>query len=198
MMRILTPHGPNEIEWDSDYNLVLAPGAARGWSAPSRSACTSPASPPSSDTLAGTALETVETVGRGSVTVFGYEPNFRAVADGSARLLREAILGTPTGSVPWTTPQRPLRRSPRAHMRSDVLGPSPHASLASGPRQVEAWWPAQDVCEVGGSVLGGQRIAEQGGARSGQHVGLGDSGQGFANAEQPPHEAVAHHPLEIF
>ena len=29
MMRIRTPHGPNEIEWDSDYNLVLAPGAAR-------------------------------------------------------------------------------------------------------------------------------------------------------------------------
>ena len=40
---------------------------------------------------------------RGTVTVFGYEPNFRAVADGSARLLRAAILHTPIGSVPWTT-----------------------------------------------------------------------------------------------
>ena len=29
LMRIRTPHGPNEIEWDSDYNLVLAPGDAR-------------------------------------------------------------------------------------------------------------------------------------------------------------------------
>ena len=29
LMRIRTPHGPNEIEWDSDYNLVLSPGSAR-------------------------------------------------------------------------------------------------------------------------------------------------------------------------
>ena len=69
-------------------------------------------------TLAGTALETVEKVGGGSVTVFGYEPNFRAVADGSARLLREAILRTPTGSVPSTTPPS---RTPQSKRPSDVL-----------------------------------------------------------------------------
>jgi hypothetical protein len=99
MMRIRTPHGLNMIEWDSDYNLVLEPGTARTVSAfPQRMYVSGFAT--ESDSLAGTALETVEKVGRGSVTVFGYEPNFRAVADGSARLLREAILGTPTGSLP--------------------------------------------------------------------------------------------------
>ena len=49
--------------------------------------------------------------------VFAYEPNFRAVADGSARLLREAILRKPTGSVPYTTPTR----TPRNLRPSDVL-----------------------------------------------------------------------------
>ena len=97
MMRIRTPRGPNEIEWDSDYNLVLAPGEARVVGAfPNRMFVSGFAT--KAGTLAGTALETVEKVGDGSVTVFGYEPNFRAVADGSARLLREAILRTPTGS----------------------------------------------------------------------------------------------------
>ena len=104
LMRILTPRGPNEIEWDSDYNLVLAPGTARVVGAfPQRMFLSGFATKPK--TLAGTALETVERVGSGSVTVFGYEPNFRAVADGSAGLLKLAILRTPTGSVPSTTPR---------------------------------------------------------------------------------------------
>ena len=108
LMRIRTPRGPNEIEWDSDYNLVLVPGAARVVGAfPQRMFISGFTTKP--DSLAGTALETVEKLGRGSVTVFGYEPNFRAVADGSARLLRQAILRTPTGlvpSTPRTTPRR--------------------------------------------------------------------------------------------
>ncbi|MEP9364559.1 M14 family zinc carboxypeptidase [Nocardioides sp. CN2-186] len=99
MMRIRTPGGPNYIEWDSDYNLVLAPGDARVVGAFPRDMFVSGFAA-KARALAGTALETVEKHGRGSVTVFGYEPNFRAVADGSARLLRKAILGTPTGSVP--------------------------------------------------------------------------------------------------
>jgi len=101
-MRIRTPHGPNEIEWDSDYNLVLSPGSARVvGSFPQHMFLSGFAT--KSKSLAGTALETVEKVGDGHVIVFGYEPNFRAVADGSARLLREAILRTPSGSVPFTT-----------------------------------------------------------------------------------------------
>ena len=83
MMRIRTPQGPNEIEWDSDYNLVLAPGDCPGGRR----------LPPAHVRLRlrhrirhprrhrpGDRRD----VGGGSVTVFGYEPNFRAVADGSA------------------------------------------------------------------------------------------------------------------
>ena len=119
MMRIRTPQGPNEIEWDSDYNLVLAPGTARVvGSFPQHMYISGFATKPK--TLAGTALETVEKVGRGSVTVFGYEPNFRAVADGSARLLREAILRTPRGSVPSTTPPAASSRTAQ-HVRSPYV-----------------------------------------------------------------------------
>jgi hypothetical protein len=105
LMRIRTPQGPDEIEWDSDYNLALAPGAARVVASFPQLMFVSGFAT-KSKTLAGTPLETVERLGRGSVTVFGYEPNFRAVADGSARLLRQAILRKPTGSVPSTTPGR--------------------------------------------------------------------------------------------
>jgi hypothetical protein len=86
------------IEWDSDYNLVLDPGDARTVGAfPQRMFVSGFGT--KSGSLAGTALETVEKHGHGSVTVFGYEPNFRAIADGSAQLLRRAILRTPRGSV---------------------------------------------------------------------------------------------------
>ena len=121
MMRIRTPHGLNEIEWDSDYNLVLKPGTARVVGAfPHRMFISGFATKPK--TLAGTALETVEKHGRGTVTMFGYEPNFRAVADGSARLLREAILHTPIGSVPWTTSRTTARMTTQHMRRSVVLG----------------------------------------------------------------------------
>ncbi len=121
MMRIRTPHGSNEIEWDSDFNLVLTPGTARVvGSFPHRMYVSGFATRP--QTLVGTPLETVESLGRGSVTVFGYEPNFRAVADGSARLLRRAILHTPRGSVPFTTPPTTLGRTPQHRPPSDVLG----------------------------------------------------------------------------
>jgi len=112
MMRIRTPRGPDEIEWDSDYNLALAPGTARVVSAfPRRMFVSGFAT--KAKTLAGTPLETVERLDRGSVTVFGYEPNFRAVADGSARLLRQAVLGTPRGSVTFTPARTPTGRTAR-------------------------------------------------------------------------------------
>ncbi|HEX3929164.1 MAG TPA: hypothetical protein VHW64_00555 [Nocardioides sp.] len=99
LMRIRTPQGSDEIEWDSDCNLVLNPGAARVVGAfPHRMFRSGFAT--RAKTLADTALETVKPLGRGSVTVFGHEPSFRAVADGSARLLRRAILRTPRGSAP--------------------------------------------------------------------------------------------------
>jgi hypothetical protein len=63
------------------------------------------------ETLAGTVAQTAEDVGDGSVTVFGYEPNFRAVTDASAILLRQAILRTPTGSLraATTRPKQSVR-----------------------------------------------------------------------------------------
>jgi Zinc carboxypeptidase len=112
LMRIRTPHGPTEIEWDSDYNLALSPGSARVVSSFPQDMFLSGFAT-KSRALAGTPLETVEKVGDGSVTLFGYEPNFRAVADGSAWLLRQAILRTPTGSVPWTTRTTTPHRTPR-------------------------------------------------------------------------------------
>lgn len=119
MMRIRTPQGLNEIEWDSDYNLVLTPGTARVvGSFPKRMYVSGFAK--RYKALAGTALETVEKVGGGSVIVFGYEPNFRAVADGSAGLLRQAILRTPTGSVP-STPRMAPRRTHESVRPSVVL-----------------------------------------------------------------------------
>jgi len=121
MMRIRTPRGPNMIEWDSDYNLALTPGTARVVGAfPQRMFVSGFAT--KVHTLAGTPLETVENHGQGSVTVFAYEPNFRAVADGSARLLREAILQTPTGSVPATVPAMAKRSSVARVAPSAVLG----------------------------------------------------------------------------
>lgn len=121
-MRVRTPSGPTMIEWDSDYNLVLSPGTSRVvTSFPDDMFVSGFAT--DSDTLAGTALETVEEVGAGSVTVFGFEPNFRAIADGSAVLLRTAVLGTPTGSVPFTVRTAPSKQRP-----SDALELSrPHA-----------------------------------------------------------------------
>ena len=122
LMRVRTPSGSTMIEWDSDYNLVLSPGTSRVvTSFPDDMFVSGFAT--DSDTLAGTALETVEEVGAGSVTVFGFEPNFRAIADGSAVLLRTAVLGTPTGSVPFTVRTAPSKQRP-----SDALELSrPHA-----------------------------------------------------------------------
>jgi hypothetical protein len=112
LMRIRTPGGSTMIEWDSDYNLVLSPssGARVAGAFPSDMFVSGFAR--KAGTLRGTVAQTVEDVGDGSVTVFGYEPNFRAVTDGSAMLLRQAILGTPTGELPGTPRAQVRRQSP--------------------------------------------------------------------------------------
>jgi hypothetical protein len=100
LMRIRTPGAPTMIEWDSDYNLVLSPTPDSRVLGAFPDDMFVSGFGTQTDTLADTVLQTTEDVGDGSVTVFGYEPNFRAVVEGSAALLRDAILRTPTGSLP--------------------------------------------------------------------------------------------------
>jgi hypothetical protein len=104
LMRIRDPQGMNEIMWSDDYDLQLTPNDARVVAAFTGRMFVS-GFVKGAETLAGTPVEAVDRLGDGSVTVFGFEPNFRAVSDGSARLLLHSILQTPTGSVPATAPQ---------------------------------------------------------------------------------------------
>ena len=68
--------------------------------------------------------------GWGSTTMFGFEPNFRAYADGSARLLLHAILQTPSGAVPY--------RTPTAGPAVNPLSLGSHPCRAPGDRQRRA------------------------------------------------------------
>ena len=127
LMRIETPHGQNEVMWDDDYGLQMTPGNARVVAAfPAHMFVSGYAK--NAATLAGTAVEAVDDVHAGSVTVFNTEPNFRAFTDGSARLLFDAILGTPSGSVPATaaTAAQTVYSGPGAL----VLGHTPAQRLA--------------------------------------------------------------------
>ncbi len=51
------------------------------------------------DTLSGSAIEAVDRVGDGSVTVFSLEPNFRAYTDSTTKLLWQAMLATPAAAA---------------------------------------------------------------------------------------------------
>lgn len=103
LMRIRDPQGLNEIMWDDSYNLELSPNDAKVVAAFTQQMFVSGFAR-HAETLAGTPVEAVDTVDAGSTTVFGFEPNFRAYSDGSARLLLHAILQTPSDSVPYRTP----------------------------------------------------------------------------------------------
>jgi hypothetical protein len=122
LMRIRDPQGMNEIMWSDDYNLQLTPNHARIVAAFTGRMYVSGFAK-NADTLAGTPVEAVDRLGEGSVTVFGFEPNFRSVSDGSARLLLHAILQTPTGQVPATVPQGTPHADPLSlgHSRAEHL-----------------------------------------------------------------------------
>jgi len=98
VLRIATPRGSNEIMWDSYDGVQLSAGDSRVVAAFPRHMFVSGYASGAA-TLAGTPVEAVDEVGKGSVTVFSFEPNFRAFTDGSARMLLSAIEGTPTGRV---------------------------------------------------------------------------------------------------
>jgi hypothetical protein len=122
LMRIVDPQGWNEIMWDDAYNLDLTPNGADVVAAFTKQMFVSGFAV-HADTLAGTPVETAESVGAGSTTIFGFEPNFRAYADGSARLLLHAILQTPSGAVPYRTPTASPAVDPLslAHTRAEHL-----------------------------------------------------------------------------
>ncbi len=106
LMRLDTTQGPNEAMWSDDYSLQMTPGKARVVAAFPTDMFVSGYAKFAS-TLAHTPAEAVDDVGRGSTTVFSFEPNFRAYTDGSAQLLFRAIMRTPDGAVPATAGSAP-------------------------------------------------------------------------------------------
>ena len=91
------------------------------------------------DALGGSPIEVVNRVGSGSATVFSIEPNFRAYTDGTAKLLRDALLATPSASAsasatpsgtaaPQNRPARtgatPLVHTAGQHLAHDAAGRS--------------------------------------------------------------------------
>ena len=102
VMRITTPKGANDVMWSSDYALQMTAGSGRVVAAfPDDMFVSGYAKDAAA--LAGSPVEVVDADGSGSTTVFSFEPNFRAFTDGSARLLFQAIMQTPTGSVASST-----------------------------------------------------------------------------------------------
>ena len=79
------------------------------------------------ETLAGTAALTDQPLGTGRVTLFAGEPDFRAMAEGTAQLLRNAILverpgpaQDRSGPPPWPSPAARARPGPRGGLRLTV------------------------------------------------------------------------------
>lgn len=105
LMRVDNGARTNYVLWDSYYSNQMTAGNAQVVARfPRRMFVSGYAQQAGS--LAGSAVEAVDRVGRGSVTVFTIEPNFRAYTDGSAQLLFSAVLGTPTGSAALTSAAR--------------------------------------------------------------------------------------------
>jgi len=104
LMRVDAPR-PNEyVMWDEYYSPVIHPNGA-GVVAQFPDSMFVSGYAERADTLAGTPVETVERSGSGSTTLFSVEPNFRAFTDGTARLLFDAMLATPTPLRAAVTPQ---------------------------------------------------------------------------------------------
>jgi hypothetical protein len=71
--------------------------------------------------LGGRPAATDERVGRGRVVAFGFDPNFRAFADGTEKLLRNAVFGADPASARASAARAPsTRRAIRATRRITV------------------------------------------------------------------------------
>jgi hypothetical protein len=134
LMRVRTAGGPNEIMWDNYYGPQLTPGDARVIAAFPKHMFISGFAK-KADTLAGTPAEAVDDVAAGSVTVFSFEPNFRAFTDGSARLLFDAILRTPRGSLA-AAGGGPAAKPVHTGMGALRLGHAPAQRLAHDTREL--------------------------------------------------------------
>jgi hypothetical protein len=95
LMRVDATHPDTYVLWDSYYSPQMTAGNAQVIASfPSQMYVSGYAE--QADTLAGSAVEAVDRVAAGSVTVFSVEPNFRGFTDGSSQLLFDAMLATPT------------------------------------------------------------------------------------------------------
>ncbi|KAB2341767.1 M14 family zinc carboxypeptidase [Actinomadura rudentiformis] len=107
--------------------------------------------------LGGTAAVVDEPVGRGRAVLFGGEPNFRAFSDGTAKLLRNAILGGDpanvralAGPAPWSGPARQAAGLLQGESPIRVSVKAPDAAKAAAAlRSFGATW---SVRHAGGVV----------------------------------------------
>ena len=118
LISINSPHPHSYALWE-DYDAQMsAGGAAVIASFPDHPFVSGYAT--KANTLAGSAIEAVDRVGDGSVTVFSLEPNYRGYTDSTTRLLRDAIIATPGAAA---RPRAAVGRGPgdaavRAHVRA--------------------------------------------------------------------------------
>jgi hypothetical protein len=94
LISINSPYPHQFALWDDYSGQMAANGAAVVASFPAEPFVSGYAE--NAGSLAGSAVEAVNRIGRGSVTVFSIEPNLRAYTDGTAQLLFDAMLATPT------------------------------------------------------------------------------------------------------
>ena len=128
LLSINSPYPHNYALWEDYDGQLSANGAAVVASFPDHPFVSGYAEKP--DTLAGSAIEAVDRVGDGSVTVFSVEPNFRAYTDGTTKLLRDAMLATPTAPAAvaaqaqrsTSPPARPLVHTPAQHLAHETAG----------------------------------------------------------------------------
>lgn len=125
LLSINSPYPHNYALWEDYDGQMAANGAAVVASFPAQPFTSGYIEKP--NTLAGSAIEAVNRVGSGSVTVFSLEPNLRAYTDGTAKLLLDAIYATPVptpsaATVAVTASGPPLRHSTDEHVAHETTG----------------------------------------------------------------------------
>ncbi|MHA3700925.1 M14 family zinc carboxypeptidase [Jatrophihabitans sp. YIM 134969] len=126
LLSINSPYPHDYALWEDYDGQMSANGAAVVASFPAAPFTSGYIDEP--DTLAGSAIEAVDLVGSGSVTVFSIEPNLRAYTDGTAKLLLDAVLATPVpnraaaAAATTNVAGPPLEHTPAQHRAHDEAG----------------------------------------------------------------------------